>query len=88
MPAVHFKVEGLVHGVFFRTEAQKKAQELGLAGWVKNCDDGSVEIHAEGPADKLKELEQWCWRGPERAKVHDVVSESISEEGCTVFTIR
>ena len=88
MPALRLTITGLVQGVFFRAEAQRKAQELGLTGWVRNCDDGSVEIHAEGPKEKLKELEQWCWKGSDKANVHSVAAEQAAEEGCTSFTIR
>ena len=87
VPAHRFIVSGLVHGVFFRATTQQKALELGLTGWVKNCDDGSVEIHAEGPEDKLKELEEWCWKGSKEAKVQNVLVESINDKKCSEFRI-
>ena len=88
IPAKRITITGLVQGVFFRAETQKKAQQLGLTGWVKNTKTGGVEIHAEGPADKRKELEEWCWKGPERAEVTDVESEDVSSEHCSSFEIR
>ena len=66
---IHIKVNGLVQGVFFRASTEKKAGELGLTGWVKNCDDGSVEIMAEGKKDALQKLYSWACEGSESARV-------------------
>lgn len=66
------RVEGKVQGVFFRAEAQNKAEKLGLKGYVKNEKDKSVLIEAEGPEDKLKQLKKWCWEGPPAARVNNV----------------
>ena len=65
-------VHGLVQGVFFRANAQKKAIELGLSGWVRNRDDGSVELVAEGEKEGLEALLSWCKTGPQGAKVERV----------------
>lgn len=73
MLAVRILVTGLVQGVFFRAQTKDKADELGLKGWVRNNHDGSVEIVAEGPDDRLKALEEWCWKGPPKATVTNVV---------------
>lgn len=66
---VHIFVSGKVHGVFFRSETQAKAQELGLTGWVKNLADGRVEIVAEGEKEMVEKLVEWAKRGPDSAKV-------------------
>ena len=87
MTTVRLHITGLVQGVFFRAETQKKARELGLTGWVRNCENGSVEIVAEGPAEKLKEFEHWCWRGPPRARVDDVQVTEDQPENFTQFEI-
>jgi len=65
-------VKGWVQGVFFRYETQKTASSLGLVGWVRNLRDGSVEVLAEGPKDKLEELIAWCRHGPAMARVENV----------------
>ena len=62
-----------------------QAETLGLTGWVRNNDDGSVEIFAEGPADALDTLEQWCHLGPPAARVEHVIAEEAEEEGGTEF---
>ena len=56
-------IYGQVQGVSFRYSTQKKAEELNLAGWVRNEQDGSVEIVAEGEEKKLDKLIEWCKSG-------------------------
>ena len=69
---VHLLISGRVQGVAFRYYAQDIAQSLGIKGWVKNCWDGKVEILVEGEEDKVKELIDWCYRGPRSAIVGKV----------------
>ena len=68
----HFRVQGLVQGVFFRASTEATARRLGLSGWVRNTEDGEVEIVACGSAPRLDELEKWLWRGPIDAQVWSV----------------
>ena len=86
--AAHLFVHGRVQGVFFRASAQTVAQGLGLTGWVRNCSDGSVEIHAEGDRKKLEELIAWCRQGPDYASVSNIDLNWIEAEGLHVFDIR
>ena len=69
---VRLVIEGRVQGVWFRDSTRGKARELGVYGWVKNRFDGSVEVLAEGPEDRVKELIEWCHQGPPYAKVSRV----------------
>ncbi|MGH7791237.1 MAG: acylphosphatase [Thermodesulfobacteriota bacterium] len=69
---VHLVVRGRVQGVFYRATTQQKAIELGLAGWVRNRADGTVEVVAEGDREALENLIEWCRVGPERAQVKNV----------------
>ena len=85
--AVHMFVHGHVQGVFYRANTQKVAQGLGLTGWVKNCGDGSVEIHAEGDKDNLEELIEWCRHGPALAKVSKIDLNWIGSQGPRSFDI-
>jgi acylphosphatase len=66
------RVSGLVQGVCYRAETAERAGELGLTGWVRNCADGTVELEAEGPEDRIEQLIAWCRRGPPAARVTDV----------------
>ncbi len=83
-----FRVFGEVQGVFFRYSTQKKAVELGLIGWVKNQDDGSVELIACGDQERLAILEQWLWQGPPAAKVELVRVEEMEWEAFSKFIIK
>ena len=72
MQRVHIMIHGLVQGVFFRSNARKVALDLGLKGYARNMPDGTVEVVAEGPEDKIKELIEFCKKGPETAEVSKV----------------
>lgn len=63
------RVFGYVQGVNYRFYAKEKAYELNLSGFVKNENDGSVSIIAEGDEKKLKEFLSWCKEGPLFARV-------------------
>ena len=65
-------VRGRVQGVGYRYFAQHAAVGLGLTGYVRNLDDGRVEVYAVGPADKLDELAGMLHRGPRWADVRGV----------------
>ncbi len=86
--AVHLFVHGRVQGVFFRAKTQKMAEGLGLTGWVQNCSEGSVEIHAEGSREKLEELIAWCRKGPPLASVSNIDLNWVEAGGLSSFDIR
>ena len=69
---VHSCVRGRVTGVFFRAAAQREARRLGVTGWVKNRNDASVEILAEGDEESVKEIVGWSHHGPSAARVEHV----------------
>lgn len=66
---------GQVQGVFFRHTARIRAAELGLTGWARNEDDGSVTVTAEGEEAKLNEFLNWCRTGPPFASVEKISAE-------------
>ncbi|MGH8660715.1 MAG: acylphosphatase [Burkholderiales bacterium] len=68
----HLIVTGRVQGVGFRFYAQRKARELGLTGWIRNCRDGSVEAVIQGPPGSVEAMIAWARRGPPSAVVADV----------------
>lgn len=73
-------VYGKVQGVNYRASTQKKAEELGLSGTVKNESNGTVLIRVTGTDPVLNEFLAWCKRGPEQAEVEKVeVKESKTE---------
>jgi acylphosphatase len=76
------RITGRVQGVGFRWWARRQASNLGLTGWVVNGDDElTVQILAEGPIDRLDELERRLWSGPEAARVERVTSERTAASG-------
>ncbi len=66
------RIRGKVQGVFFRESTRVEANRLGLTGWVRNHEDGSVEAVAEGEPAALEDFIRWCHRGPQAARVTDV----------------
>lgn len=69
-------VHGTVQGVGFRYSTQREALQLGLTGYARNLDDGSVEVVACGEADKIEQLTAWLKAGgPRSARVEKVVTE-------------
>ncbi len=79
--AFHAVVHGRVQGVGFRYTACAKAEELRLGGWVRNLDDGSVEVLAEGTTERLALFEEWLRRGPTGAYVREVLVDRIEPRG-------
>lgn len=69
---INLKIYGRVQKVLFRDSARRKARKLELTGWVKNEDDNTVKIIAEGEEENLKEFIKWCYNGPIMAKVDKV----------------
>jgi acylphosphatase len=68
----HLLVAGKVQGVFFREGAKKIAGKYGVFGWVKNLDDGRVELILEGEKESVEKMIQWAKRGPFLARVKEV----------------
>lgn len=66
------RIRGMVQGVGYRASLQAVAEQLGIVGWVRNRRDGSVEAMVQGSADRLIEIERWCWKGPRSASVRDI----------------
>lgn len=79
--AFHAVIEGEVQGVGFRYSAAREARSLGLSGWVRNAEDGSVEVWAEGDRASLQEFFAWLRRGPETAWVSAVTRNEEKPRG-------
>lgn len=72
MKRAHLFINGRVQGVFFRAETQRAAQSLELSGWVRNLDDGDVEVLIEGKDIDVDKMIAWCKKGPPAARVDRV----------------
>jgi acylphosphatase len=87
---LHFLVQGRVQGVGFRWFVQREASELALRGWVRNTEDGHVEVVAAGDAADLNELRASLKRGPRGSRVDGVIEHLLKEseaEGLGQFRI-
>ncbi len=69
---LHLSIHGRVQGVFFRDSMRREAQRLGIAGWVRNCGDGSVEAVVQGVPAAVDAMVRWAHHGPEHAEVTHV----------------
>ncbi|MGB8030000.1 MAG: acylphosphatase [Terracidiphilus sp.] len=76
---VHFLIQGRVQGVGFRWFVQREAGELELRGWVRNTEDGEVEVVAAGEAGNLDELRVSLRRGPRGARVDRIVEHTLAD---------
>ncbi len=82
------RVRGRVQGVFFRVETRDRARSLGLAGWVRNCPDGTVEAVFEGEDEDVARRVEFCRRGPSGARVDSVDVYEEAPDGVTAFSVR
>lgn len=81
-------VSGRVQGVWFRESCRREAERLGVAGWVANRPDGTVEIEAEGDEAAVEALVRWAHRGPRLARVERVTLERSAPTGDQGFHVR
>jgi acylphosphatase len=80
-------VAGRVQGVGFRWFVEHEARALGVGGWVRNADDGTVEVVASGTADQLARLRKALEQGPRAARVDEVREAEAQQETETSFRI-
>jgi len=81
-------VAGRVQGVWFRESCRDRALAAGVSGWVRNLDDGRVEVVLEGPAAAVDEVVAWCRQGPPRARVDRVDGAEEAPVGEQGFRVR
>ena len=78
-------VSGRVQGVGFRWFVEKTATGIGLRGWVRNEDDGRVQVYAVGTPDQLNELRAALYRGPRMAEIRGVEEEEAPMQQLSSF---
>ena len=86
--AVRLVVHGHVQGVNFRSSVEQEATRVGAAGWVRNLDDGTVEVHAEGGPDAVDAVEAFAGHGPSAANVEHIERREVDAEGLEGFETR
>lgn len=81
-------MHGRVQGVGFRVSVARAAQSRGVAGWVRNRPDGTVEVVLEGEPEPVESLVRFCGEGPRAAWVAQVETATEQPEGLSRFEIR
>ena len=84
---VRVVVYGRVQGVFFRDTTCRRARQRGVAGWVRNRADGTVEAVFEGPGEEVEALVDFCRDGPRGAQVERLERFAERPEGLTGFAV-
>jgi acylphosphatase len=79
-------VRGVVQGVGYRFSAQRAAGRHGVAGWIRNCADGSVEAVLEGEPSAVEAMIEWCRHGPPHAEVCELEAREEEPEGLAGFS--
>lgn len=74
------RITGKVQGVGFRIATVRQAHSLGVTGWVRNLEDGSVEVLLQGPHDCVDRMLSWLHMGPPAARVQDVETRESRED--------
>ena len=87
MPTINLLIKGNVQGVFYRATAKQIANELGVTGWIKNTNEGSVEVTVSGNEQQLEKFVNWCKKGPDKAAVKEVVVTQKDETSFKGFSI-
>jgi acylphosphatase len=77
--SVRLRVHGRVQGVCYRGWAVAQAREIGLSGWVRNRQDGSVEALVSGPETSVRTMIERCYHGPPAARVDTILEEPADE---------
>ena len=87
MKTIKVKIYGIVQGVYFRHFVELSALELEIKGWVKNCDDGTVEALFQGTEKNIEKILQQCKKGPPSSKVNKIDVEEINKPELYDFQI-
>jgi acylphosphatase len=82
------RAHGRVQGVFFRDSVRREAARRGVAGWARNCNDGTAEAVFEGAADAVAAMVAFVRGGPGHAEVSDVDVSDEPPEGLSGFDVR
>jgi acylphosphatase len=85
--AIRAAVAGAVQGVGFREATRRRAHELGVLGWVRNTEEGTVAVHAEGTTEAVAGLVAFLHEGPRGASVLEVAVQEAAVEGHEQFAI-
>ncbi len=87
-PTLKITVAGKVQGVYFRDSTKKRAEEIGIKGYVRNLPDGRVECIAQGTDEQLGRFISFCKVGPRAALIESVDMEELESDPFDTFSVR
>ena len=70
--AIRLYISGIVQGVFFRAFIKENAEKLGVKGFIRNLEDGRVEVFIEGNPDEVRKMIEICKKGPRHSEIKNV----------------
>ena len=85
---IRVRAHGRVQGVFFRDSVRREAARRGVAGWARNCSDGTAEAVFEGPSEAVAAMVEFVRRGPGHSEVSRVEETREPVEGLRGFDVR
>jgi acylphosphatase len=85
---IRVRAHGRVQGVFFRDSVRREAARRGVAGWARNCADGTAEVVFEGPPDAVAAMVEYVRGGPGHSSVNRVEESREPPEGLSGFSVR
>jgi len=83
--SVRLYIEGTVQGVFFRQFIQENAERQNIKGFVRNLEDGKVEVFAEGDNDNVDKMIELCKQGPKHSQIRNVEVKEEKFQGFKEF---
>ena len=87
MKTLKLFISGIVQGIFFRKSVEDKVKELELKGFVRNLDDGRVEVVVEGKDENVNEMVKACKQGLPHSEVKSLTTEEIKHQGFSGFRV-
>jgi acylphosphatase len=87
MKTIRVYLSGSVQGVFFRKYLEEKANEFGIRGFVRNLDDGRVEVLIEGRDENVNTMLEICKKGNQHTKVTDIQIQELKNQGFEGFKV-
>jgi len=87
MKTIRIYISGSVQGIFFRKYLEEKANEFGVRGFVRNLDDGRVEVLAEGRDENVNSMLEVCKKGTQHTKITDIQIQELKNQGFKGFKV-
>jgi acylphosphatase len=85
--SIRIYITGTVQGIFFRNFIKENAERYDVKGFVRNLEDGRVEVFLEGDVDQVKKMIELCKKGPKHAQIRNIEEKSESFQGFRTFKV-